>query len=336
MNAKNKRVLTVIRCSSERMVENMHKSKYIAMVAAAAMALTLAGCGSKGGELIEVTPTPMATPTPTVVPATVTPLPTSTPAPKMIGTKTAQAKFIYLSNSLQSDIRELYLRTSGNEDGDWGKNLISMESSIKAAEQVQMYYGGETSSSTTESGDSSESTSDSTSANYDMKLVTADGNSYEIYSVNFGDMEKASLMLDDSTSSVYLRYMSLSTKKETDTRGNSAETNDSSDDSSDDSSSDSSSSDSSSGDSSDSYDSSSDSSSDSSDSYDSSYDSNDDSSDDSSYDDSSDNSDDYDDGNYDDSYDDSYDGSYDDGSSDDGYVDEGYDTDESSSSDWDY
>ena len=74
-----------------------------------------------------------------------------------------------------------------------------MESSIKAAEQVQMYYGGETSSSTTESGDSSESTSDSTSANYDMKLVTADGNSYEIYSVNFGDMEKASLMLDDST-----------------------------------------------------------------------------------------------------------------------------------------
>lgn len=192
----------------------MHKSKYIAMVAAAAMALTLAGCGGKGGELIEVTPTPMATPTPTVVPATVTPLPTSTPAPKMIGTKTAQAKFIYLSNSLQSDIRELYLRTSGNEDGDWGKNLISMESSIKAAEQVQMYYGGETSSSTTESGDSSESTSDSTSANYDMKLVTADGNSYEIYSVNFGDMEKASLMLDDSTSSVYLRYMSLSTKKQ--------------------------------------------------------------------------------------------------------------------------
>ena len=53
MNAKNKRVLTVIRCSSERMVENMHKSKYIAMIAAAAMALTLAGCGGKGGELIE-------------------------------------------------------------------------------------------------------------------------------------------------------------------------------------------------------------------------------------------------------------------------------------------
>ena len=144
MNAKKKRVLTVIRCSLERMVKNMHKSKYIAMVAATAMALTLAGCGSKGGELIEVTPTPMATPTPTVVPATVTPLPTSTPAPKMIGTKTAQAKFVYLTNSLQSDIRELYLKSSGSDEEDWGKNLISVESAVKAAEQVQMYYGGET------------------------------------------------------------------------------------------------------------------------------------------------------------------------------------------------
>ena len=238
MNAKKKRVLTVIRCSSERMVKNMHKSKYIAMVAATAMALTLAGCGSKGGELIEVTPTPMATPTPTVVPATVTPLPTSTPAPKMIGTKTAQAKFVYLTNSLQSDIRELYLKSSGSDEEDWGKNLISVESAVKAAEQVQMYYGGETSTGTTASTDSSsdtestdtQSTSSSSSANYDMKLVTADGNSYEIYSINFGDMEKASLMLDEESEEAYLRYMSLSTKKETDTRGN---TQESSSDSSD-------------------------------------------------------------------------------------------------------
>lgn len=316
MNAKKKRVLTVIRCSSERMVKNMHKSKYIAMVAATAMALTLAGCGSKGGELIEVTPTPMATPTPTVVPATVTPLPTSTPAPKMIGTKTAQAKFVYLTNSLQSDIRELYLKSSGSDEEDWGKNLISVESAVKAAEQVQMYYGGETSTGTTASTDSSsdtestdtQSTSSSSSANYDMKLVTADGNSYEIYSINFGDMEKASLMLDEESEEAYLRYMSLSTKKETDTRGNTQES--SSDSSDEESTSDSS------------YDN------ESSAAYDdSSYDSSDDSGYDSSYDDSSyDSSDDYD---YDDG---SYDDSYDDG----GYADEGYDTDESSSSDWDY
>ena len=302
----------------------MHKSKYIAMVAATAMALTLAGCGSKGGELIEVTPTPMATPTPTVVPATVTPLPTSTPAPKMIGTKTAQAKFVYLTNSLQSDIRELYLKSSGSDEEDWGKNLISVESAVKAAEQVQMYYGGETSTGTTASTDSSsdtestdtQSTSSNSSANYDMKLVTADGNSYEIYSINFGDMEKASLMLDEESEKAYLRYMSLSTKKETDTRGNTQES--SSDSSDEESTSDSS------------YDN------ESSAAYDdSSYDSSDDSGYDSSYDDSSyDSSDDYDydDGSYDGSYDDSYDdSSYDDG----GYADEGYDTDESGSSDWD-
>ena len=321
----------------------MHKSKYIAMVAATAMALTLAGCGGKGGELIEVTPTPMATPTPTVVPATVTPLPTSTPAPKMIGTKTAQAKFVYLTNSLQSDIRELYLKSSGSDEEDWGKNLISVESAVKAAEQVQMYYGGETSTGTTASTDSSsdtestdtQSTSSSSSANYDMKLVTADGNSYEIYSINFGDMEKATLLLDQDGSSVYLRYMSLSTKKEADTRGNSVESSDENSDdsstSSDDASSDSSTS---------SYDTSSDSSTSgydtSSDSSDSSYDtsSDDSSNDDSSSDDDSSDDSSSDDGDYDD-------GSYDDGSYDNDYVDEGsdsgdYDTDESSSSDWDY
>ena len=198
----------------------MNKSKYIAMAAAAAMALTMAGCGSSGDNSVaEVTPTPMATPTPSVAAVTVTPMPTSTPAPKMIGTKTAQAKFIYLSNNLQSDIRELYLRASGDEEGDWGNNLISAESSLKASEQVQMYYGG------TSSSESSTDTQ-STSAKYDMKLVTADGNSYEIYSVNLGDMEKAALLTDKETSSVYLRYMSLSTKKETDTRGNSSDSSD--------------------------------------------------------------------------------------------------------------
>lgn len=205
----------------------MHRSKYMAMIAAAAMALTLAGCGSKGDSVVEVTPTPMATPTPTVVAETVTPLPTSTPAPKVIGTKTAQAKFIYLSNNLQSDIRELYLRVSGDDEGDWGKNLISSESTIKSSEQVQMYYGDASSSSaSTDSSESDSTGSQSTSAKYDMKLVTSDGNSSEIYSINLGDMEKASLLTDQDSGSVYLRYMSISTKKETDTRGNSEESSD--------------------------------------------------------------------------------------------------------------
>lgn len=200
-----------------------------------------------------------------------------------------------------------------------------------------MYYNGSSSdvSGQTDSENSTE-TSES-SLKYDMKLVTADGSSYEIYSVDFGDMEKATLLLDQDSSSVYLRYMSLSTKKEADTRGNSVE---SSDENSDDSSSiqliDTSSVSSASG-----YDTSSDSSASgsdtSSDSSDSSYDT---SSDDGSYDSSNDGN--YDDSSDDGSYDDgSDDGSYDDGSYDDGYVDEGsdsgdYDTDESSSSDWDY
>lgn len=315
----------------------MNKSKYIAVAAAAAMALTMAGCGFSGGDVVEVTPTPMATPTPTVMPITATPLPTSTPAPKMIGNKTAQAKFIYLTNNLQNDIREFYLRVSGDDEGDWGNNLLSAETAFKAAEQVQMYYNGSFSDMSGQTDTENSTETSESSLKYDMKLVTADGSSYEIYSVDFGDMEKATLLLDQDGSSVYLRYMSLSTKKEADTRGNSVESSDENSDDSSSTSSDDASSDSSTS----SYDTSSDSSTSdydtSSDSSDSSYDT---SSDDGSYDSSNDGNYDgsYDDGNYDDGSDD---GSYDDGSYDDGYVDEGsdggdYDTDESSSSDWDY
>lgn len=315
----------------------MNKSKYIAVAAAAAMALTMAGCGFSGGDVVEVTPTPMATPTPTVMPITATPLPTSTPAPKMIGNKTAQAKFIYLTNNLQNDIREFYLRVSGDDEGDWGNNLLSAETAFKAAEQVQMYYNGSSSDMSGQTDTENSTETSESSLKYDMKLVTADGSSYEIYSVDFGDMEKATLLLDQDGSSVYLRYMSLSTKKEADTRGNSVESSDENSDDSSSTSSDDASSDSSTS----SYDTSSDSSTSdydtSSDSSDSSYDT---SSDDGSYDSSNDGN--YDDSSDDGSYDDgSDDGSYDDGSYDDGYVDEGsdggdYDTDESSSSDWDY
>lgn len=308
----------------------MNRSKYIAVAAAAAMALTMAGCGFSGDDVVEVTPTPMATPTPTVISITATPLPTSTPAPKMIGKKTAQAKFIYLTNNLQNDIRELYLRVSGDDEGDWGNNLLSAETAFKAAEQVQMYYNGSSSDMSGQTDTENSTETSESSLKYDMKLVTADGSSYEIYSVDFGDMEKATLLLDQDGSSVYLRYMSLSTKKEADTRGNSVESSDENSDDSSSTSSDDASSDSSTS----SYDTSSDSSTSdydtSSDSSDSSYDT---SSDDSSNDDSS-SDDGSDDGNYDD-------GSYDDGSYDNDYVDEGsdsgdYDTDESSSSDWDY
>lgn len=191
----------------------MNRSKYIAVAAAAAMALTMAGCGFSGGDVVEVTPTPMATPTPTVISITATPLPTSTPAPKMIGKKTAQAKFIYLTNNLQNDIRELYLRVSGDDEGDWGNNLLSAETAFKAAEQVQMYYNGSSSDMSGQTDTENSTETSESSLKYDMKLVTADGSSYEIYSVDFGDMEKATLLLDQDSSSVYLRYMNAFLRK---------------------------------------------------------------------------------------------------------------------------
>ena len=292
----------------------MKKSRIFLIAAGTAMVLTLAGCGTKE-EAPEITPTPVPTATPTAVPATVTPAPTATPAPRVIGVKTSQSKFIYLTNDLGTNLREIYLKVSGTEE--WGKNLIPSESIVQDNEQVQMYYSsgttavGSESSAETSSGEGGSSDS----SLYDMKVVTADGNTYEIYSIATDDMEKATLTMDEDSGVAYLRYMSLSSNSEMDTRENSQQTGygEDSDESYDyteeyyDSTQD------------DYYD-------DSSDDYydDSSDDSYDDSSD-GSYDDSSDGS--YDDSS-DDSYDDSSDDSYDDGS-DDSYVDAGGDSGDS-------
>ena len=154
------------------------KYKKIMIALTAAAALTAAGCGKSASTDTEVTPTPVPTAVPTAAPATTSPLPTSTPAPKLIGVKTSTAKFVYITNSTKGEIREIYLRAAGGEE--WGKNLVPAESTIKDAEQVQMYY-----------------TPDSaTNAVYDMKIVDGDGNAYEIYTVELGDMEKAKLLID--------------------------------------------------------------------------------------------------------------------------------------------
>ena len=75
----------------------------------------------------------------------------------MIGVKTSQAKYIYMTNKLEDDIREIYLMTSGGDD--WGKNLIPAEASVKASEQVQMFY---TPDDTAVSSDSTDESTDTT------------------------------------------------------------------------------------------------------------------------------------------------------------------------------
>ena len=191
------------------------KAKHIMLVLGMTMILTFTGCGSSK-PVVEVTPTPAATPTPTEVPVTVTPVPTSTPAPKVIGVKTSQAKYIYMTNGLQDDLREIYLMTSGGDD--WGKNLIPAEASVKASEQVQMFYTPDDTAVSSDSTD--ESTDTTTTTVYDMKIVTAKGDVYQIYSIDLSDMEKASLAYDEESSTAYLTYTSLADKSEKDTKGN--------------------------------------------------------------------------------------------------------------------
>ena len=267
----------------------MKKSAAAVCIFCLAFAFFGSGCG-RGGEA-EVTPTPVApTATPTPVPVTPTPIPTPTEAPKLIGVKKDTARFIVLTNSTGVDLREIYIQISGM--GEWGNNLIPADSSVKAAEEVNMYYDPSQEEGTV----------------YDVRIVTGDASSYEIYGVDLDDMERASLHLEEG--SMYLRYLSLSTRNETTATASSYEEtyDESYYDSSDDYYSD--------------Y------------SYDYSYDTEDSSDiyyDDSYYEDSYDDSyyeDSYDDSYYEDSYDESYE---DDGSSGDSYED--YFDDGSSSGD---
>lgn len=177
--------------------------KRVLIAALAVLTLCTTGCTGikkKAAETITPTPTPVPTAAPTPIPtsAVTTPVPTSTPAPRIIGVKTSTAAFIYLTNNTENALREVYLKTSGSEE--WGKNLVANESTVKSLEQVQMFY-------TPQSSDS---------RIYDMKIVDKAGNAYVIYSIDFGDMESAALRVQDQTA--YLSYMSLSTRKETNTQ----------------------------------------------------------------------------------------------------------------------
>ena len=178
-----------------------------------AVALTFSGCGKSSEPEAEPT-VPAAAPTavPTAVPATATPAPTSTPAPRSIGEKNSKSKYVYLTNNLSTKIREFYLMVSGEDE--WGENLIPSETSIKKSEQVQLFYTPESDSHEEETV-SEDETADRENL-YDMMIVTADGDIYEIYSVELGDMEKAVLTYDQDMGVAYLRYMSLTDKNEKD------------------------------------------------------------------------------------------------------------------------
>lgn len=295
----------------------MKNSMKMLLTVSTAVALTFSGCGKSSEPEAEPT-VPAAAPTavPTAVPATATPAPTSTPAPRSIGEKNSKSKYVYLTNNLSTKIREFYLMVSGEDE--WGENLIPSETSIKKSEQVQLFYTPESDSHEEETV-SEDETADSENL-YDMKIVTADGDIYEIYSVELGDMEKAVLTYDQDMGVAYLRYMSLTDKKEKDTKENSQQTGASDDYSEDDESYDNGNSDNGSSDDGSSDDGSSDDGSSDGGSNDNGNsddgDSDDGGSDDGNSDDGNSDDGNSDDGNYDD-------GNYDDGGNDDGMVDGG-------------
>lgn len=119
----------------------MHKSKILSLMLSSAVVLSMAGCGGTPSST-SAKADPTAAPTPSIVPiilssatATPTPTPEPTPEPPVIGQQTDNAKFIYFSNDLRTDLKELYLRTSGSSDQNWGSNFIPSEASIRPSEK---------------------------------------------------------------------------------------------------------------------------------------------------------------------------------------------------------
>lgn len=194
-----------------------HKTLLLGM-AAVVLALGFSGCGKEALKASDVAVTPQPSAVPTVAATatpTPTPAPTATPAPRLIGVKTDTAKKVLLTNNTNKEIREFYLKAS--DDEDWGKNLVPAESSIKVSEQVQMYYTPVSGGSAENSSDGTEKTAKSV---FDIRLADGDGNTWEIYGAELSDMEKATIRIQEEDA--YLTYMSISEKKQKDTRNKTA------------------------------------------------------------------------------------------------------------------
>ncbi len=145
------------------------------------------------------TPEPVITTPPTDAP-TPTPSPTPTPAPRQIGSASGSGGFIYMTNDAAQRLREIHLQLQ--DSGEWGRNLIPADSSIRGGERVRLFYPAAV---------------EGYSPLYNMQVLTEDGSLYSIYSVNFTDMETASLKRDGD-GALYLSYMSLSEHSEKNTR----------------------------------------------------------------------------------------------------------------------
>ena len=191
----------------------MKQKRLLLIAAAALLAAGFSGCGKEAQRAADVVaPQPTAVPTVAATPTpTPTPAPTATPAPRVIGMKTDTAKRVMLTNNTKKDIRELYLKASGTEE--WGKNLIPAESFIKVSEQVQMYYtpASKDNSQEYDSGETKASKSV-----FDIRISDGTGNTWEIYGAELSDMDKATIRIQEEVA--YLTYMSISEKKQKDTR----------------------------------------------------------------------------------------------------------------------
>lgn len=179
--------------------------KYIMLAGVLTMSMLAVGCGKKE-EQIEPTPTP--TPTQEAS-GDLVEMQKSTgidksKITKIMGTQSATASDVVITNNTGIEISSFYVRPSGEED--WSDDYIDSAFTLKDKEQALYYY------------DSNEKDdSGSTITRYDLRVSYADSDESDCLfrNLTLSDIEELSLNMEDGVP--FVTYTSLSTKRQVST-----------------------------------------------------------------------------------------------------------------------
>lgn len=180
------------------------KKKYILIAGLLAVSL-LGGCGKKDSDAGEVTPTP----TPTIETSgkgDIVEMEQSTGIDKtkiknIMGTKTATASELVITNNTGLEISSFFTRPSNTED--WDEDYIDGDFTLKDKDRALFYYEKDAKD---EDGN--------TITKYDLRVSYTDENESDCLfrNLNLSDIEELELNMEDGVP--FVKYSSLATKKQ--------------------------------------------------------------------------------------------------------------------------
>lgn len=180
------------------------KKKYILLAGLLAVTL-IGGCGKKDSDAGEVTPTP----TPTIETSgqgDVVTMEKSTgidksKITKIMGTKTATASDLVITNNTGLEISNFFTRPSNTED--WDDDYIDGTFTLKEKEQALFYYEPD-----------AKDDDGNTITKYDLRVSYTDEDESDCLfrNLNLSDIEELELNMEDGVP--FVKYTSLATKKQ--------------------------------------------------------------------------------------------------------------------------